>query len=783
MKINLSDRLSFKQTRLGVMAAFCLGILLGLIQVTVDYYAENAAIDQEIAAQINVSLGPASRIAYNIDAELARELVIGLLQAPPIVKAEIIDNNGAPLASVSRPMLSSPYRFISDTLFERRRSYAQALHIDFAPDELLGHLVIELDTFYHGANFLRRALLTMLSAFILSLALSLILMVLFYTMLTKPLVHLINNLLDIRQHTDHERLPCPPGHQRDEIGALVEVINRQLQSIDVNLRQKLRAEERLKQYLEELESIVKARTKELQKTNVQLRISNEELKQSREEALAMAEARSAFLANMSHEIRTPINGLLGMLGLALDSDMDDEQRQKLTVAYDSGKVLMALLNDILDLSKFEAGKLQLEKIPFDLGALVEDTLSLMSQHTHKEAVELACQVDPQLPAQLEGDPTRVRQVISNLLSNALKFTAQGHVLVSLTWQTQKNPPQVSICVEDTGIGIAPDALESIFSPFTQADSNISRRFGGTGLGLALCRSLTDAMAGTLHVDSSPKQGSRFTVELPLRALHEASHPRLTLAGKILVFNQQQRLQGQILQQLLRHWQLDAEVVDYASTEQLPEPLAEATYWIVDSPALAEQLVRRNRHTPRLLLCPYRQQLDNRQLDKLAITQQLPSPVSRARLLKALRALAEPHSTATTRTEEPTTRTNGALILLVEDNAVNQMVAKGMLTRMGYQVATVEHGKEALAWLEQQDCDLVLMDCNMPVMDGYEASRRIREMPGRQDLPIIALTANALQDDRQRCEEAGMNDYLAKPFKREDLHKLLLQWLPVEPAAE
>ena len=783
MKINLSDRLSFKQTRLGVMAAFCLGILLGLIQVSVDYYAENAAIDQEIAAQINVSLGPASRIAYNIDAELARELVIGLLQAPPIVKAEIIDNNGAPLASVSRPMLSSPYRFISDTLFERRRSYAQALHIDFAPDELLGHLVIELDTFYHGANFLRRALLTMLSAFILSLALSLILMVLFYTMLTKPLVHLINNLLDIRQHTDHERLPCPPGHQRDEIGALVEVINRQLQSIDVNLRQKLRAEERLKQYLEELESIVKARTKELQKTNVQLRISNEELKQSREEALAMAEARSAFLANMSHEIRTPINGLLGMLGLALDSDMDDEQRQKLTVAYDSGKVLMALLNDILDLSKFEAGKLQLEKIPFDLGALVEDTLSLMSQHTHKEAVELACQVDPQLPAQLEGDPTRVRQVISNLLSNALKFTAQGHVLVSLTWQTQKNPPQVSICVEDTGIGIAPDALESIFSPFTQADSNISRRFGGTGLGLALCRSLTDAMGGTLHVESTPKQGSRFTVELPLHALHEASHPRLTLAGKILVFNQQQRLQGQILHQLLSDWQLDAEVIEYASTEQLPEPLAEATYWIVDSPALAEQLVRRNRHTPRLLLCPYRQQLDNRQLDNLAIAQQLASPVSRARLLKALRALAEPHSTATTRTEEPTTRTNGALILLVEDNAVNQMVAKGMLTRMGYQVATVEHGKAALAWLEQQQCDLVLMDCNMPVMDGYEASRRIRQMPGRQDLPIIALTANALQDDRQRCEEAGMNDYLAKPFKREDLHKLLLQWLPAKPAAE
>ncbi|WP_092384705.1 hybrid sensor histidine kinase/response regulator [Halopseudomonas salegens] len=780
MKINLSDRLSFKQARLGVMAAFFLGILLGLAQVTVDYYAENAAIDQEIAAQINVSLGPASRIAYNIDAELARELVNGLLQAPPIVKAEIIDNNGTPLASVSRPMLSSPYRFISDTLFERRRSYAKALHVDFVPDELLGHLVIELDTFHHGANFLRRAMLTMLSAFILSLALSLILMVLFYTMLTKPLVHLINNLLDIRQHTDHERLPCPPGHQRDEIGALVEVINRQLQSIDVNLRQKLRAEERLKQYLEELETIVEARTNELQQANIQLRKSNQELKDSREEALTMAEARSAFLANMSHEIRTPINGLLGMLGLALDNEMDEEQRQKLTVAYDSGKVLMALLNDILDLSKFEAGKLQLEQIPFDLGELVEDTLSLMSQHTHKEAVELACQVDPQLPAQLEGDPTRVRQVISNLLSNALKFTARGHVLVSLEWQPKHQPARVCIRVEDTGIGIAPEALESIFSPFTQADRNISRRFGGTGLGLALCRSLTDAMGGTLRVESRPQQGSVFSVELPLHAIQEASKPKIELSGKILVFNQQQRLQGRILQQLLQHWQLDAEIADYPNPEHIPQPLPNASYWIIDSPALAESLAQLDSDTPRLLLCPYRQQLDNSKAATLHLHQQLPSPISRARLLRALRQLRQPRPAVSTSTQASTTEPSSARLLLVEDNAVNQMVAKGMLTRMGFEVIAVEHGQAALEWLQQEHCDLVLMDCNMPVMDGYEASRRIRQLPALKDLPIIALTANALQDDRQRCENAGMNDYLAKPFKREDLQKLLHKWLPDEP---
>ena len=780
MKINLSDRLSFKQTRLGVMVAFTLGVLLGLIQVTVDYYAENAAIDQEISAQINVSYGPAARIAYNIDAELARELVSGLLQAPAIVKAEIIDNHEIPLASVSRPMQESPYRFISDTLFDSRRSYAKALHVDFVPEQMLGHLIVELDTFHYGANFLRRALLTMLSAFVLSLALSLILMVLFYAMLTKPLVQLINDLLDIRQHNEHEHLPCPQGHQRDEIGALVEVINRQLQSIDVNLRQKLRAEERLKQYLEELEGIVEARTNELQQTNTRLRLSNQELQRSREEALAMAEARSAFLANMSHEIRTPINGLLGMLELALDNEHNEEQRQKLTLAHDSGKVLMALLNDILDLSKFEAGKLELEQIPFDLGTLVEDTLSLMAQHSHKPAVELVHDIDPTLPAQFEGDPTRVRQILSNLLSNAIKFTARGHVLVRVLWQPEHNPPQACISVSDTGIGIAREALEAIFSPFTQADSNISRRFGGTGLGLALCRSLTDAMGGQLSVDSEPGSGSTFSVALPLRALQPALQATIKLPGKILVFNRQHRLQGKVLQRLLQHWQLQVQCLEYNTVDQLPDPLPDAHYWILDHAGLAQHLGQQDAQRPRLLICPYQQQLTAQQAAACHLQQQLPSPISRARLLQALSQLTEPQMPATQIQQAADNKPDKAKVLLVEDNAVNQMVAKGMLTHLGYQVSCADNGQAALDWLQRAPFDLVLMDCNMPVMDGYEASRSIRENPDWQALPIIALTANALQDDRQRCEQAGMNDYLAKPFKREDLQALLDKWLSRRP---
>jgi len=776
MDIRLTNRLSFKQTRMGVLGAFILGTLLGLIQVTVDYHSEDAAIDEAVQAQINVSLGPASRIAYNIDAELALELVNGLLQAPPVIRAEIIDNNGIALASVSRPMATSRYRVVSDALFKRRRDYSHPLYVEHAPNELLGHLVIEVDTFHQGASFLRRAGLTMLSGFILSLVLSLILMVLFYGMLTKPLVRLINDLLNMKTEGERSRLPCPDGHERDEIGALVEVINRQLQSIDVNMRQKLRAEERLRKYLEELESIVESRTNELQETNAQLRRSNQDLEYSREEALDMARARSAFLANMSHEIRTPINGLLGMIGLTLDSPLNNEQKQQLSIAYDSGKVLVALLNDILDLSKFEAGKLQLERIPFDLGALLEETASLLSQNAGKQDIELTCRIDPRLPGMVLGDPTRIRQIVSNLLSNALKFTEQGHVALALSLERGGSvDQQVRITVSDSGIGIAEDALESIFSPFTQADAHISRRFGGTGLGLALCKSLTDAMGGTLTVTSTLGQGSSFSVLIPLASHDQQPAFPTPTPRSVLIWNQSGHLQGQVLNELLRSWGMECQLLDYQLVSPLPLIPDSKDFWLLDSPVLAQRLQALEPETPRLLVCGYSRLLPADKARKLGILQQVAAPPARRGLAQAIDELF-----GIIREGQPANDNialpAGQRLLLVEDNAVNQMVAKGMLSRLGYEVDLAEHGEIALNLLEENNYALVLMDCNMPVLDGYETSRRMRADPRWQHLPIIALTANALHEDRQRCQDAGMSDYLAKPFKREDLQAMLQRWL-------
>ncbi len=771
MDIKFTQRLSYKQAKLTVLVGFILGTLLSLLQIGIDYASEDASINREILSLLEISHNPASRIAYNIDAELAQELTLGLLRSPAIISAQLTDNNDTVLASVKRPELQSGYRMISDALFGAKRQFEDRLYLDHLPTESLGVLSLEVDTYAFGSRFLRRAEITLLNGFARSLILTGILLALFYVMLTKPLVRVIRELSSRDPRSaEPTTLECPAGHANDEIGVLVKVANQQFENIATEIQQRRNAENRLTDYLSQLETIVSSRTAELKAINTRLSQSNQELEVARSTALDMAEARSAFLANMSHEIRTPLNGLLGMIALSLDGPLNAEQQQQLAIAHDSGKVLVELLNDILDLSKFDAGQLELEHIPFDLGALVEDTANLLSQNA-APSVELTCLIDPHFPALVLGDPTRVRQIVSNLLSNALKFTRFGRVDVRLS--AYKDGVRIEVC--DTGIGIAQEAQVKIFQPFTQAGAGITRQYGGTGLGLALTYNLCEAMQGRLTISSEAGFGSQFCAELPLPSHTRAIAPA-PLHGKVLAITAGSSGLAELLKSLLPGWGIEYDqcTIDDSLLGRTPDVL------ITDCPECLFGL-RPTIKAPILLVTAYGSFLPSEEAAALAPLQQQARPLARNALYQNLRRTLQADITAVGDTPlEAAPSLRRARVLLVEDNPVNQLVAKGMLGKLGCEVVVAAHGAEALDQLEFHDFDMVLMDCNMPVMDGYEASRQIRQSGRWPQLPIVALTANAMSEERERCRAAGMSDYLAKPFRREELAALLDQWVPITP---